>query len=298
MKSYTITLNEKQIKHLAQVYTDEICPVAPPYSRFQIKTENCTITAYNSNKVLFQGADAAIYASAYDANLKLEEPTQHNDTPSSVFYEHAGSDEVGTGDYFGPVCVVACAVLKKNQELLKTLKIQDSKQVRDGDILKIAPVLMENLPYSLLILSNGKYNLIQPTNNLNAIKAKLHNQAYIHLKAKLHGLPSKIIVDQFTPEKSYYRYLSSEEQIIKGIHFETKAENKYLAVACASIIARYAFLKQWELMEAKYAFHFIKGASAKVDQNAQDFVNQYGMEALKEVAKVHFINTQRINKPQ
>ena len=40
----------------------------------------------------------------------------------------AGSDEVGTGDTFGPV-VVACALIEdKDLELIKELNIKDSKE--------------------------------------------------------------------------------------------------------------------------------------------------------------------------
>lgn len=76
-----------------------------------------------------------------------------------------------------------------------------------------------------------------------AIKSRLHNQAYVHLRRKLGSLPSLCIIDQFVQAKSYYRYLHDVEEVVHTIHFETKAENKYLSVAAGSIIARYAFYR-------------------------------------------------------
>lgn len=95
-------------------------------------------------------------------------------------------------------------------------------------------------------------------------------------------------------EKSYYRYLQGFPEVIRGITFETKAENKYLAVACASILARNAFLETWDLMEEKYDFKFEKGAGSKVDVCGKKFVQKFGKEKLYQVAKLHFKNTQKI----
>ena len=152
---------------------------------------------------------------------------------------------------------------------------------------------MERIPHSLLIVPPQKYNRVHESNNLNAIKAKLHNQAYINLAKKIE-LPSFKIIDQFTSETSYYRYLKNEPQIIRGIHFETKAEDKYLSVAVSSIISRYGFLKTWEEMEKKYNMTLPKGSGDKVDIVAQAFVERYGLERLGEIAKLHFKNTEKI----
>ena len=205
----------------------------------------------------------------------------------------AGSDEVGTGDYFGPVVVCAAIVDENTDALLHSLGVRDSKQLKDEDILKIAPEIIAKVPHSLLVVDNKKYNAVHETNNLNAIKAKLHNQAYVHLNRK-YGLPQLKVIDQFTPERSYYRYIQNEPMVIRNIHFETKAEDKYIAVGCASVIARYAFLKKMEEMDAKWNMHFAKGAGNNVDACAKQFVKQYGFDALENVAKLHFKNTEKL----
>lgn len=91
--------------------------------------------------------------------------------------------------------------------------------------------------------------------NMVAIKCKLHNQAYVHLRRKAQGLPDNIIIDQFVQKKSYYRYLQGQDEVITGIHFETKAEHTYPAVAA--------------------------------------FVSRHGKEALYQVGKLHFANTKK-----
>ena len=285
----TITLKLKSIQEEQLFKTfSEFQTTPPQYAKWQLKPENCVITCYTSGKTVFQGKDANVYAAAFmEVRDEISTPT------TTSHYPQAGSDEVGTGDYFGPVCVCATYVTKDDVDFLVKLGVRDSKQMSDADMLKIGPLLMERIPHSLLIVPPQKYNQVHKSNNLNAIKAKLHNQAYINLAKKIE-LPSFKIIDQFTPETSYYRYLKNEPQVIRGIHFETKAEDKYLSVAVGSIISRYGFLKTWEEMEQKYNMTLPKGSGDKVDIVAQAFVERYGLERLGEIAKLHFKNTEKI----
>lgn len=279
MKTYTEVLNQNQIKQLYTTYIEYINDKKLPYIQFQIKLEDCTITVYNSNKVVYQGINADKY---------LQNKNEID--------EEAGSDEVGTGDYFGPVVVCAAYLSKEDIALAKELKVNDSKQISDDMIRKTAPILMNQIKYSLLILDNIKYNKIHDSNNMNQIKARLHNQAYIHLKNKVGFLPKRCIVDQFTPENLYYNYIKHEPTIIKELTFETKAESKYLSVAVASMIARYAFLVAWDKMEAYYECSIPKGAGSEVDVFATQFVKKHGFDELSKIAKMHFKNTDKIEK--
>ena len=285
----TITLKLKLVQEEQLFKTFSKFQTTPPqYAKWQLKPENCVITCYTSGKTVFQGKDANVYAAAF-----MQGQDEIPNAATTNQYPQAGSDEVGTGDYFGPVCVCASYVTQDNVDFLIKLGVRDSKQMSDADMLKIGPLLMERIPHSLLIVPPQKYNRVHESNNLNAIKAKLHNQAYINLAKKIE-LPSFKIIDQFTPETSYYRYLQNEPQIIRGIHFETKAEDKYLSVAVGSIISRYGFLKTWEEMEKKYNMTLPKGSGDKVDIVAQAFVKRYGLARLGEIAKLHFKYTEKI----
>ncbi len=274
----SLTLSTAQINSLAKSYANQQSNKVLPYVLVQYLLSDCTITIYTTKKAIFQGEGAAYYAQAFAPTFKAQ----------------AGSDEVGTGDVFGPVVVAACFVDSVAYENLKIYPIQDSKKMTDELMLKIGPILMETIPHSLLILHDQKYNEIHLAHNMNAIKAKLHNQAYVHLDRKIalaqHSTLN--VVDQFTPETNYFTYLIGEKNIFKDLHFETKAESKYFAVACASIIARYAFLKELEAMSKKYDVIFPKGASTLVDTFATEFFKKYGLSTLKKVAKIHFKNIQ------
>lgn len=289
MKSnvYSLQLTQTQEEKLFNTFK-EYKTNPPQYAKWALKCENCSIVCYESGKTVFQGKESYVYASPFMKEEDIVDTQQTKD-----IFPQAGSDEVGTGDYFGPVVVCGCIVTQETNVLLKELGVRDSKQLNDEDILKIGPTILEKIPHSILIVNNEKYNEVHQSNNLNEIKAKLHNQVYVHLKRKF-GLPKFKIIDQFTPEKSYYRYLMHEDTVISKIHFETKAEDKYPAVGAASVLARYTFLKEWEQMEKKYSMTFIKGAGSKVDECAKEFVNKYGKEELNKVAKLHFKNTEKL----
>ena len=74
----------------------------------------------------------------------------------------------------------------------------------------------------------------------------------------------------------------------------TKAEDKNLAVACASIISRYIFLKEFDKLSDSLHIPLVKGAGADVDSVGKEVVETYGKGKLKEVAKYNFKNTERI----
>ena len=278
MNTITLTLTPEQIETLKDLYADSIADSTPPYALFSIKIIDCNITAYQSQKVVFQGKDAEYHAASFRVRQT---------------FAHAGSDEVGTGDYFGPVCVCACIVNQDLYAQLEQFGIQDSKSMNDEKILAIGPKLIKLLPHSVLIVDNNKYNQIHQKYNMNQIKALLHNQAYLNLRKK-QTLPALVIIDQFTPEASYYKYLMNEKEIVRNLTFETKAEDKYLAVACASIIARYSFLKYFQKLNEHYDWNFPKGAGSKVDENAKAFIDKFGFDELNNVAKLHFANTKKI----
>ncbi|MDO4500597.1 MAG: ribonuclease HIII [Erysipelotrichaceae bacterium] len=275
MSNISLKLSKEKIEQLKNTFKADIKPNKNEYIDTFIQRDKLTISIYTSGKVVFQGEDALFYGSAY-LDKKI--------------VRQAGSDEVGTGDFFGPVCVCACIVEEEQFPLLDKLGVTDSKQLTDDKIVKIAPTLMKELKHSLCILDNEKYNRAHEKYNLNAIKAKLHNQAYINLLHKGYSIPKAAYVDEFAAKPLYFKYLMDDKEVYHDLTFETKAESKYPAVAAASCIARYAFIKKMEEMEAKYKMSFHKGAGDDVNKDANAFAAKYGKNRLNEVSKTHFKN--------
>ena len=204
-----------------------------------------------------------------------------------------GSDEVGTGDYFGPIVVTASYVSKENIPFLEELGVRDSKKLTDDKILKIVPEIIKKIPYETIIYSNEEYNS-NPSYNMNKVKAILHNKALLNLMKKDNYIVDKVVVDQFCYPRNYFGYLKESSNVFRKIDFTTKAEDKCLSVACGSLISRYVFIKEMEKISKILGSTVPKGAGIKVDEFGKEIVKKHGRDILRKVAKLNFKNTEKI----
>ena len=294
-------VREKMIEY----YMDKRKEKTPPYAVFQAVEADTVITLYESGKVMFQGISADIDANMWRDQEKFlnnidvdtrttEEKKETLIDKSNYYYSAIGSDEVGTGDYFLPIVVTACFMDKANIKFLESLKVHDSKKLTDKKILSVAPLIMKKIPYESIILSNKEYNeWVNKGINMNKVKAIMHNKMLFKMKSKGFNY-DKIIVDQFCLPGVYYNYLREVKDKVTGITFMTKAEDKNLSVACASIISRYIFLKEQEKLEKSLGILIPKGAGIKVDETGKKLVKSKGKDVLNEISKISFKNTNRI----
>ena len=294
-------------KLMNEFYKDMKRDKTPPYAVFQADTGDTIVTLYESGKAMFQGVSADIEAGMWesirkdtdnidyfmdtkDTKIKKEDQV---DIPSDI--ASVGSDEVGTGDYYGPIVVTASFVSKDNIPFLTELGVRDSKKLSDEQILKIVPKIIKKIPYKTIMLSNKEYNDNYGKDmNMNKIKAVLHNKVLTEM-VKDNDY-DYIVVDQFEPEKSYYNHLSDVPNPLKGITFITKAEDKCLSVAVSSLISRYIFIKEMDKLGDKYGIFLPKGANYYVEDVGIKLVNKYGEKILHDIAKLNFSNTDRILK--
>ncbi|MCP5787222.1 hypothetical protein NL329_30350, partial [Klebsiella pneumoniae] len=73
------------------------------------------------------------------------------------------------------------------------------------------------------------------------------NEAIKNVTKKInHDELDYIVIDQFAKREVYQHYALSELPFPKKTKFETKGESKSLAIAAASIISRYAFVKHMD----------------------------------------------------
>ena len=287
---------DKMIKY----YQDKKRDKKIPYVIFQAQDEDTVITLYESGKAMFQGTSADVDAAMWGSILKdsNESKKKEQELDKKYYYTNAiGSDEVGTGDYFGPIVVTASYVSKENIKFLEDLGIKDSKKVTDDFILRVTPQIIKKIPYRSIILKNEEYNEKYGKDlNMNKIKAIMHNKVLYQLKTELNPPLDYIIVDQFAKEARYYEYIKDVKNIQRDITFIEKAEDKNLAVAASSIIIRYIFLKEFDKLQDEIKTPLVKGAGKDVDKVGEELVEKYGEDILKKVSKYNFKNTERILK--
>ena len=309
MKQTTITLKvgEETKKEMIDFFHDLKREKTPPYAIFQAKDGDSVVTLYESGKAVFQGTDAdlssmfwietekihsgkAITTNSSDAEKKKKDEAKI--LPLRI--DSIGSDEVGTGDYFGPIVVTASYVSRENVDFLLDLKVKDSKKLTDAQIKQIVPEIIKKIPYHTLILKNKDYNSYRKQNiNMNQMKAILHNKVLYEVK-KMGYSYQYIVVDQFEVPASYYRHIRNTNQQVKDIFFLTKAEDQCLSVACSSLISRYIFLREMDKLSKEVGVLLPKGAGEMVNTVGAELVKKYGEERLESIAKLNFKNTEKI----
>ena len=287
----------QEINHLLdQLQFDTIG--LPQGMKARKKHQGTTISVYNSNKVMFQGRNAEQLAQSLlpNASAQPKKPTtkKSKKSPHPQFNQYSciGSDEAGSGDYFGPLTVCAAYVSDKNAQVLKTLGVDDSKKLTDDKIVELAEQLVTFIPHSLLVLDNPKYNERQAQGwSQVKMKAVLHNEAIKNVLSRIDSEElDYIVVDQFAQPGVYKRYALTDVPLPDKTHFETKGESKSIAIAAASIISRYAFVKHMDHISKQLNTSVIKGASKKVDLCAAQIINRLGIAQLDQVTKKHFAN--------
>jgi ribonuclease HIII len=191
MANITIIVNDDKTEKMKYFYQDFIKEVNNPYLIFCAKIDGCVINLYTSKKCTFQGENALDEALIWKDldDLNISETPKSNSIETNIIINsnkdweilenHIGSDEVGTGDFFGPIVVCGCYVEEKDINFINSLGVKDSKKLSDDKIREIGKLLMEKLTYSCLVCDNKTYNTqIQKGLNMNSIKAILHNRVF------------------------------------------------------------------------------------------------------------------------
>ncbi|MGP4041644.1 ribonuclease HIII [Gracilibacillus sp. D59] len=306
MSNIVLQFSKNDLSKVKDYYEKYITKV-PPNSLFLAKINNTTVTAYKTGKVMFQGDQAQQEAKKWDAKAKGNSSgkgskvsvNDHDYQPPETLFTHGhiGTDEAGTGDYFGPITVSAVYVPEDKISMLKEMGITDSKTLTDDNIARLAKeIVRENIPYTLLTLDNTKYNKLQKKGwNQGKMKAMLHQHAIQKLWTKIDRIPIHgILIDQFCQPSSFLKHIGQEGlKLEKDTFFMTKAESYSTSVAAASIIARAKFVKEMDRISSQYGFTIPKGASSKVDEAAAYIIKKNGLESLSQVAKTHFANTEK-----
>ena len=265
------------------------------YIIFQAYYSGTTITIYqdkkNKHKVVFGGEDPLVEAQKWDASADYKEKAITESKGWLCKDNQIGSDEVGVGDFLLPMVVVAAFVRGRDLKTLEDFGVKDSKKLTDEKIREIAPGLLKKFFVSKLSLPNEKYNeLIAKGENMNSIKAKMHNRALLNMFKKFPDTRN-IFVDQFVAESKYFAYLNDpNEQKVINIVFKTKGESYYPCVALASVIARYAFLLEKDALEKKYGMKIPFGAASQADEFAKKFIKKFSQEEFDKICKKNFAN--------
>ena len=285
-----------------------------PYSLCSIEGDHFNATLYEKQKhgrrkLCVQGSKAE------DFVLFTLEPNvlgaaslgYEKELSPEMFAPHAGSDESGKGDYFGPL-VVCCAYADEalGDEMAK-LGVRDCKQMSDKSVLTVGArlrALLGPTGYAVVKLGPAAYNrLYAKIKNINRMLAWAHGTVIEELLEKREGC-GRVVVDQFAPTEATILRALKERGRRAVVEQRHKAESD-IAVAAASVIAREIFLRSIADMtaevfgpqpeDAKDARKVPAGSSdPRVRELAVEMVRANGATWLMNHCKAHFQTTDKV----
>ena len=295
-----IQLTAGQAEQLRQVLLESGWILSEaPYCLFKAIKEKTSAAMYRSGKLVVQGAgtnDFVEFILEPRITGVLTDPAGGTDAEMEDFFPHAGIDESGKGDFFGPL-VIACAYVgtKEQAEELRKLGVRDSKEIHsDAAIAKIAEGIRRIIQGKAGMVAIGPeaYNrMYAKIGNLNRLLAWGHARALENLLDRAPECTAAL-ADQFGSEHFIRDALMAKGRSIE-LRQKTKAESD-IAVAAASILARAEFVRRLAQLEQQTGIKLPKGAGSSVEAAARILADRGGAEELSKVAKMHFRTSYRV----
>jgi ribonuclease HIII len=295
LASYTIKLTDDQLTKLGALLSArgwERFDVA--YARFAFRNDaaKVNVTGYDSKKLVVAGKGTEDFVTMIlepevtgAAKLGYDE-VLHPDW----FEAHAGLDESGKGDFFGPLIAATVIAEKPMIDAWRKAGAQDSKKIAESKILELDQ-LIRNTPGVVAKVIHCRD--MRQYNQLMGTRFRSQNQilAFQHARALQEALKEKSapwgLLDQFTETPLVQRELVKLGVEGFDLRMRTKAEEDPV-VAAASIVARAEFVRQMNALSKRFGEKLQKGASAAVKTQAHEIIRRLGADALRDFAKLHF----------
>ena len=303
---YVKELTPDQIVRLKAILDAQAWDIkVPPYTHWQARRDKTIVTAYQSGKLTVQGQgleDFVLFILEpeilHEASFGYDDPTPVAD-PLADFTAHAGIDESGKGDYFGPLVVAAVFVTPDNAQRLLDLGVKDSKAIKsDNKIRQIAekiPFIVDH-KFAIVAIGPEAYNrLYAQIGNVNRMLAWGHARALENLLEKAPECRD-VLADKFGDDRLIQIALLKKGREIT-LSQRTKAESD-IAVAAASIMARNGFVSGMEKLGRELDMTIPKGANPAVIDAARQIVARHGETALPRFVKMHFQTTSKVLAPE
>lgn len=294
LSSYTVKLDDAQMKKLgALLEARGWKPVEVAYTRFAFKADHLkvNVAAYTSGKAVVAGKGTEDFVrDVLEPEITGAAKLGYDDVLHPDWFEpHAGLDESGKGDFFGPVIAATVIADRAAIEAWRKAGVQDSKKITETRIIELDKVIRGTGGVVVRTCFSGmpRYNelMARPRANLNSLLA------WQHATALMQALEAKRVpwglLDQFTEQPLVQRELARQGLKDFELRMRTKAEEDPV-VAAASVVARAEFVRQMHALSKKLGMKLQKGAGPLVKAQAAEIIAKFGVLALRDCAKLHF----------
>ena len=295
LSSYTVKLDAAQLAKLrAYCEARSWLPVEVAYTHYAFKADHLklNLAAYTSGKVVVAGKGTEDFVrDVIEPEITGAAKLGYDEVLHPDWFEsHAGLDESGKGDFFGPVIAATVIADKSAIEEWRKAGAQDSKKMAESKIIELDRLIRETKGAAVATCfcrTMTRYNELmgRPGANLNRLLAWQHATA---LSDALARKPVKWgLLDQFSEQPLVQRELAKKEIKDFELRMRTKAEEDPV-VAAASIVARAEYVRQMHALSKKFGAKLQKGAGPLVKAQAEEIIRQFGAPALRDFAKLHF----------
>ncbi|WP_405284695.1 ribonuclease HII [Methanobrevibacter sp.] len=190
-----------------------------------------------------------------------------------------GIDEAGRGSVLGPLVIAGVLIPEKMEKVLERMGVKDSKKLAPHRRTILSRKLKKMFDYEIVVISAREIDEMRADGiNLNEIEKNAMESILLKIK------PEKAIVDAVDVKAERFQNNLCDDTGLNVIA-EHKADDKYIEVSAASIIAK----AERDDQIAQINKEFIKsggiGSGYPSDPKTKDFLTNYTYDEMPDFVR-------------
>ncbi len=196
-----------------------------------------------------------------------------------IFMDILGIDEAGRGSVLGPMVIAGVIIPEKMEKVLERMGVKDSKRLVPNRRTILSRKLKKMFEYEIVVISALEIDKMRADGiNLNDIEKNAMRDLIIRLN------PEKAIVDAVDVKAERFQNYLCESTGVNVIA-EHKADDKYIEVSAASIIAKAERDAQIAEINKEYIKTGGIGSGYPSDPTTKKFLNNYTYDEMPEFVR-------------
>ena len=190
-----------------------------------------------------------------------------------------GIDEAGRGSVLGPMVIAGVVVPEKMEKVLERMGVKDSKRLVPNRRTILSRKLKKMFPHEMVVISAREIDDLRASGvNLNEIEKNAMESILLKLEF------DKAIVDAVDVKAERFQ---ENLRIDTGLDVfaEHKADDKYIEVSAASIIAKAARDEYIKDINKDYIKSGGIGSGYPSDPKTKDFLSKYTYDEMPEFVR-------------
>ncbi|MBR3113459.1 MAG: ribonuclease HII [Methanobrevibacter sp.] len=190
-----------------------------------------------------------------------------------------GIDEAGRGSVLGPMVIAGVVVPEKMEKVLERMGVKDSKRLVPNRRTILSRKLKKMFPHEMVVISAREIDDLRASGvNLNEIEKNAMESILLKLEF------DKAIVDAVDVKAERFQ---ENLRIDTGLNVfaEHKADDKYIEVSAASIIAKAARDEYIKDINKDYIKSGGIGSGYPSDPKTKDFLSKYTYDEMPDFVR-------------